>query len=388
MGTATTSRSARLGKLPIIGGSGGGQTAPSLWGATGPAFSIMGGVGPISGAFAFGWSSSVIDYMDMNGDGFPDVVTPDKITYTNPRGGRSCIKNSAQIACDGSGAEVVQQSTTLGVSAGIGGAPIGISNNSKGRTNATQGNSTNKGGPADDKTYGGNLGLSLGFDASWSNPNSADPSWNGKIDEVPGDPESPGLATEQVLADMNGDGLPDRVTAAPNGVFVRFNLGHGFTPPPAVKWSAGGFESGESYSGSLGVSPGFSGPFYDFSGGVSSSAGVDYARYAWADVNGDGIPDALHKNEQTHQVDVAFGTGIGIGAGDAYGQMASLPFNIFPGVPTDLAGQQIRQDEAQSLGGGLDVTIGIGPLCLVACYLIVNPGGHFTNSIRTRTTSN
>ena len=97
-GTATTSRSARLGQLPAaISSVEGVQSAPSLWGSAGPTFSIMGGVGPLSGAFAFGWSNSVIDYMDMNGDGFPDIVTPGKITYTNPRGGRSCIDDSATI---------------------------------------------------------------------------------------------------------------------------------------------------------------------------------------------------------------------------------------------------------------------------------------------------
>ena len=382
MGTATTSRSSRLGKLPAGSASGGGGlSAPSLWGSTGPEFSLMGGVGPLSGAFAFGWSRSVIDYMDMNGDGFPDIVTPDKITYTNPRGGRACIKSSAQVACDGTGAEVIQQSTTIGVNVGLGGAPIGVSANSKGRTNATQGNSTNKGGSASDKSYAADLGLSLGFSSSWSNPNAADPSWNGKIDEVPGDPRGPGLATEQVLADLNGDGLADRVTVDPQGVFVRFNLGYGFSTK-AVQWSAGGFESSESYSGSLGVEPGFSGPFYDFSGGISSSSGVDFARYAWTDVNGDGLLDALHKNEPAKRIDVAFGTGIGIGAQNSYGTMASLPFDIFPGVPTDLSGQQVRQDQAQSLGGGVDVTIGF-PLCLAACYLIVNPGGHFENSLST-----
>ena len=41
---------------------------------------------------------------------------------------------------------------------------------------------------------------------------------------------------------------------------------------------------------------------------------------------------------------------------------------------------QIRQDSSESLGGGADVTVGI-PLCLVACYLILNPGGHYENSM-------
>jgi RHS repeat-associated protein len=384
MGTADRTRSSRLGAVPASSATAGsGLTTPSLWGSSGPAFSITGGVGPLSGSFVFGWSGSVIDYMDMNGDGFPDVVTPNTITYTNPRGGRACVDDAMTVACDGGGASVIQKSTTLGVGAGLDGAPLGQNSNTKGRTNATQGNSTNKGGSASDKSYAANLGLSIGFSASWSNPNSADPSWQSQVkqaqlDKVPGeDPTKSGLATEQVLADINGDGLPDRIDVDPQGVFVKLNLGYGFSPN-AVRWSAGGFESGESYSGSLGG--GFSLPFYEFSGGVSGSAGVDFSRYAWADVNGDGLLDALHKNEREKKVEVAFGSGTGIGSKDNYGTTSSLSFDIFPGVPTDLSGQQIRQDQSQSIGGGADVTFGF-PLCLAGCWLIVNPGGHFEQTL-------
>ena len=278
-------------------------------------------------------------------------------------------------------AAVVQQSTTIGVAAGLGGAPIGINANTKGRTNATQGNSTNKGGSASDKTYARRSRPLARLQRELDEPERRGSLVGRQDRRDPRRPAGAGLATEQVLADLNGDGLPDRVTADPSGVFVRFNLGYGFSSTP-IQWSAGGFESGESYSGSLGVEPGFSGPFYDFSAGISSSAGVDFARYAWDDVNGDGVLDALFKNEQTKTVEVAFGTGIGIGARSSYGTMASLPFDVFPGIQTDLSGQQIRQDQAQSLGGGVDVTIGF-PLCAVACYLIVNPGGHFENSLST-----
>ena len=379
MGTATVSRAARYQDLPSGFGSGVGSTltAPSLWGSTGPSFSLMGGVGPLSGSFAFGWSGSTIDYMDMNGDGFPDIVTPGKITYTNPRGGRACIVGGVQAPCEGGGAEVVQQSTTVATGVGLEGAPIGISSNTKGRTNSTQGGSTNKGGQASDKEYAGDLGLSIGFDYSWSNPNAPNPEYADEVGMIPGDPTAPGLATEQVLADINGDGLPDRVTADPSGVFVRFNLGYGFSAE-AVQWSAGGFESSESPSGSLGG--GFSLPYYEFAGGVSAASNMDFARYAWEDVNGDGLLDALHKNAST--MDVAFGTGIGVGAAQPYGTMADVPYDVFPGIPTDTAGQQARQDQAQSLGGGIDVSIYIGPLCVVGvCYLVVNPGGHFNNSL-------
>ena len=60
-----------------------------------------------------------------------------------------------------------------------------------------------------------------------------------------------------------------------------------------MKLSTGGFESQESYAG--GLSLGFTTPWAEFSGGAALNWNVDLSRYAWNDVNGDGILDQIHK---------------------------------------------------------------------------------------------
>ena len=41
----------------------------------------------ISGNFSFGTYDAQMDYMDMNGDGFPDFVSSTSIQYSTPWGG-------------------------------------------------------------------------------------------------------------------------------------------------------------------------------------------------------------------------------------------------------------------------------------------------------------
>jgi len=60
----------------------------------------------------------------------------------------------------------------------------------------------------------------------------------------------------------------------------------------------------------------------------------------------------------------------------SYGTMAGD--NVTDG--TD-GGQQISFDRSNGIGAQFDFTIAIGPLCLVACYLIINPGASYQNSV-------
>ena len=175
------------------------------------------------------------------------------------------------------------------------------------------------------------------------------------------------------LADVNGDGLTDRVFTTPNGVFAHYNLGYRFAEAP-VMLSTGGFESQESYAG--GLSLGFTTPWAEFSGGAALNWNVDLSRYAWNDVNGDGILDQIHKIDGA-QPTVRFGTGTGMLSATPYGNM---PEAEILGVGT---GQQVAFDRTNGLGGQFDFEVAIGPLCLVACYLIINPGASYQNSVST-----
>ena len=139
-----------------------------------------------------------------------------------------------------------------------------------------------------------------------------------------------------------------------------------------MKLSTGGFESQESYAG--GLSLGFTTPWAEFSGGAALNWNVDLSRYAWNDVNGDGILDQIHKIDGAEPT-VRFGTGTGMLAATPYGDM---PTAVVEGIN---AGQQVALDRTNGLGGQFDFEVAIGPLCLVACYLIINPGASFQNSI-------
>jgi RHS repeat-associated protein len=383
--SADRARSSRLGADTLdlgAGSSGGSGRAVTRISVTAPSAKLAFGVGPLGASFGVAPSFGLVDYMDMNGDGYPDVVTPSSVTYTTPRGGYLASgQNPGDLA-------VTNQDLTFALGVGFEQGLVDIKGNAKGKTNATQGSGAAKGSDADDS--GGGVGAGASFDVSWTSPNASGPSDSPVVSGVSGNPtetyadqigktgEVDGLPGDTApiqlgLADVNGDGLPDRVFTTPSGVFARYNLGYRFAPAP-VKLSTGGFEAQESYAG--GLSLGFSTPDESFSGGAALNWNIDLSRYAWVDVNGDGILDQIHKIDNSHPPTVRFGTGTGMLPPVTYGQMADAKI-------TDQidAGQQASLDRATGLGGQFDFTVGIGPLCLVACYLIINPGASYQNSV-------
>jgi RHS repeat-associated protein len=381
--TADRVRSSRYGADSVeigasTGGSGRGVTRV---GVAAPSAALSFGLGPLGASFGVGPSFGLVDYEDMNGDGYPDVITPATIHYTTQRGTFASAARSFDELMD-----VTNQDLTFSVSGGLSSGLVDIKSNTKGKTNATQGSAAGKGDDANDS--GGGMGIGVEVNASWTSPNASGPADSALVDgigadptqtygdqlsETPGDSSGQGAPIQQELADVNGDGLPDRVYTTPEGVFAHYNLGYAFTRG-AVKISSGGFEAMESYAGALSL--GFSTPWAEFSGGVALNWNYDLARYTWADVNGDGILDQVHKRSTAGSPYVAFGTGSGVLTPRVYGTMQSAsPAN---GVDT---GPQASFDRSNSLGGGFDFTVYVGPLCLVACYLVINPGASYQNSV-------
>jgi RHS repeat-associated protein len=380
--SADTMSSSRLGVDSATPGTvpGGTGRAVTRIGVTGPIAKLAFAAGPLAASFGIAPSFGLVDYQDMNGDGFPDVITPSNITYTRPRGGYDPSSTGAPDLA------VTNQDLTLSVGLGLESGLVDIKANSKGQTQSTQGGSAAKGSDANSDGGGVSIGASLNL--GWTNPNAsgpadspaapsgtADPTFTyaDQLDQTPQDANGAGGAIQLGLGDVNGDGLPDRVFATAKGTWARYNLGYGFAAAP-VQLSTGGFDSQESYSG--GLSLGFATPWADFSGGAALNFDVDLSRYAWVDVNGDGILDQLHKINNTDPPTVRFGTGSGLLPPRTYGQMADAQI-------TDQinAGQQIALDRSNGLGGQFDFTVAIGPLCLVACYLIINPGASYQNSV-------
>ena len=101
----------------------------------------------------------------MNGDGYPDIITPSSVTYTTQRGAyRPTGVDPGELA-------VTNQDLTFAVSAGIESGLVDIKANAKGKTNATKGGASGKGSDADDS--GGGISLGASIDASWTSPNAS-----------------------------------------------------------------------------------------------------------------------------------------------------------------------------------------------------------------------
>ena len=224
--------------------------------------SISAGLG-VSGSKTDCTTRSIIDYMDLNGDRYPDIVYEDRIVYTSPTGGYA-------KSIDYPFESHVAQSSALG--AGYGGNP-GNSNTSN------SGNAAGAGSPrssirgksrsgklsynAKESTESasgiGGLSSNLNFDNDW-----AVHSW----------------------MDMNGDGLPDKVFR--NGK-VALNLGYSFSKPES--WGFDEIRSGQSVD--LGVGLGINLFNGSFEAGVSSSLTLNLSKSGLQDVNGDGLVDLI-----------------------------------------------------------------------------------------------
>ncbi|WP_205696105.1 SpvB/TcaC N-terminal domain-containing protein [Conexibacter sp. SYSU D00693] len=369
--------------------TGEGVRAVRRVGLAAPGFALTAGVAGATVSIGAGPSFSLLDYLDMNGDGFPDIVSPDYVKYTGPRGAYSDEP-------EGSGVDPVGQDVSYTANAGFSGSPVGHKANAKGESNTAQGAASSSaggsspkigagrpggtgaagGGPAagdaDKAEWGYNIGGSLGIETSVTNgpPNAA---WGGGLDDMPGDLPK----FEEDLADVNGDGLPDKVIVDGDGVSVKLNKGYDFAG--AIPWADGGFEIGQSFSGSLGASVGFQYNNKEFSGGLAYNEGVTIQGTSWVDLDGDGVLDRLRRDGE--DVKVAFGSGAGLLDEIDYGDWLEGSVGV-SGVEVG-TGEQIAQSHSRGLGGGFDFTYGIGPLCLPSplCYIIVNPGVHVNREV-------
>ncbi|SDU25743.1 SpvB/TcaC N-terminal domain-containing protein [Amycolatopsis keratiniphila] len=272
------------------------------------------GAGPVGGSLAGGLTAGGVDFLDLNGDRFPDVVGSSGIQYSDMTGGLGGTRGSLN------GTVRDANSVAVSVSAGAG-SPARTMGTARG-TDAPE---------ADAASTTARAGLempALGIGGSVGGGESA---------------------TLRDLLDINGDGLPDKVHADGK---VALNLGYSFAEPEP--WPAGAVNTAQT--GNVGVNLGVNLDNYGFAGGVSATLGATTTKAGMADVNGDGLADRVFAGAGGQPISVAVNTGSGFAA------------------PAPFRGgfSEVAVDKNANLAGGAYFTFGF-PMPFGG-FLVFNPG--------------
>ncbi|GGB25045.1 SpvB/TcaC N-terminal domain-containing protein [Puia dinghuensis] len=255
--------SSRMGakdvSLLTINTGGGGTGSPGVdkvSKVTTTAYTLSANVGfaGASGSHSSSTSKSLTDFMDMNGDHYPDVVGEQLIQYTDARGGLSnrTVSNGP----------IQQTDATVNGVALTGSAYIPMSifrSSPDGEQQVDAGTATTNAGSGKISVTG-NAGVNVGSNQAGF-----------------------------LYVDMNGDGLPDRVDQSTH--LVSLNLGYGFAP--GEDWGFDQIQQGSSNSFSGGVGLGFNWAQNSISVGVSLSRSDNASNLSLQDMNGDGLPDLV-----------------------------------------------------------------------------------------------
>ena len=219
---------------------------------------------PISLGISSSKGSNTIlsDYMDLNGDRYPDIMGPVNVQYSMPWGG-------------------IGNTTPLDVS---------LQNISISSTNSS----------------GTNFGASYSMPTRGisNNPKNAKISFDGRgsISANIGDGTD---NTDIMWMDMNGDGLPDRVNS---GGDVALNLGYKFLP--FERWNQGNIRSGSSSNSGISLGLGsINIAQASIGGGLSINKSENTTNKMLMDFNGDGLPDKVSKSGNSLIINYNLGNG-------------------------------------------------------------------------------
>jgi hypothetical protein len=212
--------------------------------SNGLAGGVSAGFFGVGASLAWGNSETTTDMIDLNGDGYPDLIRNGEIRYTGFDANLQTIQKS----------NFVHRSKNNAVGASSSGSVV----------TAT--------GPNTSKIFGEKV-----KDAEKQAKNSISLSGNvGKNDDH----------VEHTYMDINGDGLQDRVYSDGR---VALNLGYSFAEPENWGFTTIHSGSGNSYGGGLGVSL----KHGSFQAGIGLSRSESRSESRLVDVNGDGLPDKI-----------------------------------------------------------------------------------------------
>ncbi len=304
------------------------------------------GVSLFSGSKTFGDGYNLVDVMDLNGDRYPDILSNGKVIYTLPDGssGSNSEKETGSLPSSRTTSSD-NESRTIGIS----GTP--------GKNDVKSGDSTTNGGSTNIQTSQSSQGTSMtpfGLGGEFASGDSH---------------------VEYDYMDVNGDGLPDLVKATgdSNGsstLSVEMNSGYAWGD--VANWGTGSVSDTATKNRSLSVS-GFNDGLFGWGYGVTLTTGEATTEQNYQDVNGDGLIDQIvPATRQAPDGTTEEGFNIRINTGTSF----VGPY-FFPGG-TGVNGNKFTS-ETVDFSTGLSVsndgyiTIPIGPLCLAACYIIINP---------------
>jgi RHS repeat-associated protein len=266
-------------------------------------------------------SKTVLDYMDLNGDRYPDVVGQGVVQYTDMLG---ALEASGTDLTQSIGSVAVRDSQADSDTIGPGGTAPDVSK---------WGKKPPQGQQSQNPSYG--LSGSLGMGTSYTNCD---------------------------MMDVNGDGLPDRVCDSSGSISVQLNLGYNFAQ--AESWGSAKLSNGSSTNLTLSPSLSYTDGVKGFSGGVSVAGAETTNEAALVDINGDGLLDRVYNSGN----DIYVGFNKGGSFADPVRWEGSL-------------GHRITEGLNASYYAGLSYYYPIGPLCLVACYIIINPETNYGESV-------
>ena len=237
---------------------------------------IQSGLSPFTASTAVGSSEVVTDFQDMNGDGFPDIISKGNIQMTNSRGGLA-----ENIAISGLHTST---STSYGLSAGSAAKHANAINTAQATYNAAISDLVTG-------VFTGNLDQVIKAIGDSKNADTALQVAKSKTDFTPsGGVDYNKEVTVQSWTDVNGDGLPDKILSDKK---VQLNLGYGFTEP--IDYGLEDITKGESISPSFGLGVDFGSS--SFSAGYGIVKNITWNDFSLQDVNGDGLVDQVFKND-------------------------------------------------------------------------------------------
>jgi RHS repeat-associated protein len=332
------------------------------------------GVGPATGSESHTTSQLISDFMDLNGDRFPDIVGPGQIQFTNALGSLETAATNTKG---------IHQSKSDSKGIGFGGGFYQASGSFTLRTgsNGASGKTISNNAVSNNTTV--NASVNIGASGSGND------------------------GSEETLTtwlDVNGDGLPDKIYRG--NTFL--NLGNGnFTS--VINFKTGAITSGKNMSISPGISLGLNFDNQSYTAGIGMSLGNTRPDFSLQDYNGDGLLDSISIDRNgivNVGVNNGFGflpavkfTDIGIAKTELQNDVnATLPIGRLPSVPSfgglpnpindwiDLDRTKFNGSAGQSLGGsftfGFNVWIPFTPLIRFVFNPAINKSNGLSKSYR------